>query len=330
LLARSVWVWNIIHRQQQRKRPNTMMPLWIVSRSAAVLSLSLVGDILLFQEKVSAFSSVGSSPSRYGGRRTIETGTDKATSSLLLSPHDHRHDDDDAFSYLVLGQDHGRLVNERRSVLMKLGSSSLLSVLLVLPTSAKADDNDDGSKTDNEDLTASLYNPDGSLKANVASEATFRTVSFRLSAAAPGEDPQQQVGAIDGKPNAVSSSSSSSSSIGGVVDENNPAKVVMVSYQLPDTWATDRYETNGQSTCRRITVYRAIMARPTDLAMATKIGVTKVLETARIGLDDKKADLMSGAVRDGYYDFDLGPYYVAQNARHACSRSPLWVPDARS
>jgi hypothetical protein len=210
---------------------------------------------------------------------------------------------------------------------MKLGSSSLLSVLLVLPTSAKADDNDGGgSKTDdNEDLTASLYNPDGSLKANVASEATFRTISFRLSAAAPGGDPQQQVGAIDGKPNAVSSSSSSSSSIGGVED-----KVVMVSYQLPDKWATDRYETNGQSTCRRITVYRAMMARPTDLSMATKIGVTKALETARIGLDDKKADLMSGAVRDGYYDFDLGPYYVAQNARHACSRSPLWVPDARS
>jgi hypothetical protein len=288
---------------------STMRSMIFFRPSALVLlSVSILGEIL----KASAFDA-GILPSCCGSRRTIDiaaTTTNRGRGGVvgakkrekptfwLRSSKDH----DTAYSYIVDEIDHGRLSNGRRSLIRSsLQSLCLVAAATTVTTAAPsmaaaATTTTAETNNDDEDLTASLYNPDGSIKANVASEATSRTVSFRLPTIG------DQVEAMDGKPMINNDKIGSKS--------NNGEEIVDVSYQLPDKW-TDQYTDNGQSVCRRISVYKTNTATTTPrndlLASATKNGVTQTLETSRIGLDGK-ADLMSGAIRDGYYEFDLGSY----------------------
>jgi hypothetical protein len=267
---------------------STMRSMIFFRPSALVLlSVSILGEIL----KASAFDA-GILPSCCGSRRTIDiaaTTTNRGRGGVvgakkrekptfwLRSSKDH----DTAYSYIVDEIDHGRLSNGRRSLIRSsLQSLCLVAAATTVTTAAPsmaaaATTTTAETNNDDEDLTASLYNPDGSIKANVASEATSRTVSFRLPTIG------DQVEAMDGKP------------------------------MINNDKIGSKYTDNGQSVCRRISVYKTNTATTTPrndlLASATKNGVTQTLETSRIGLDGK-ADLMSGAIRDGYYEFDLGSY----------------------
>ena len=162
------------------------------------------------------------------------------------------------------------------------------------------------SAADN-DLASSLFNPDGSLKEGVESEAKFRTVSisWREDATDDTNSLIRNDDGVDGKTTASGST-------------NN----VRLSYKLPLKWATgtdvsgdalyfDRTEGVNAKACRRITVFRpsGIDIPESRLDKASTVGIAESL-----GVPDdltllRSADLISGrtVTRDGqrYYEFDL-------------------------
>jgi hypothetical protein len=144
---------------------------------------------------------------------------------------------------------------------------------------------------EDEDLTSRLFNPDGSLKEGVSSEAKFRTVRMSIDSSA------ERFACFDGK----------SSNTGSV----------QVFYDLPLKWEggenlyVDRSEGINAKACDRITVYQAPgMVPASQLEQATKIGITKALDVIDELGDISRADLIGGRSRrvddQKYYEFDLG------------------------
>lgn len=173
----------------------------------------------------------------------------------------------------------------KRKFLLATTSSAAafaVSTLFFPPSDALA--SDEGSSL-GDGLTASLYNPDGSLKEGVGSEAKLRPVEVSLDA----------------------SDSFAINIDGANIGNTQKGSSVTLSYQLPEKWDADN-EKNGI-----FTVYRVEgEVQPSILEKATRIGVAKALGVTD-DLKDLKAlqsaDLISGRtrVRDGikYYEFDM-------------------------
>lgn len=157
------------------------------------------------------------------------------------------------------------------------------------------------SLADDTDLTSTLFNPDGSLKADMETEAKFRPVEFTWDVSS--DDSDATLLNVDGKNSAGTPEGSK----------------VKIGYMLPEKWATgkgsdeiyfDRSEGVNARACERITVYQAANKASMDvLDKATTIGVAKAL---KVPDDFKKlvsADLVSGRTskRDGqrYFEFDM-------------------------
>jgi hypothetical protein len=180
-------------------------------------------------------------------------------------------------------------IGDRRGFLGKIALVG--SVLVASPIfPAKAEE-------DKDNLAATLYNPDGSLRTDIEVEAKFRTVEF------PWDLSDELLLNIDG----VNSGSTPKGS------------KVKLTYELPEKWEAG----NGQDglyldkspgvnarALERITVYQAPGNVPIEqLEKATKIGIAKALKVT----DDMKAvasaDVVGGRtqIRNGqkYFDFDL-------------------------
>mmetsp|Transcript_28732 Transcript_28732/g.44128 ORF Transcript_28732/g.44128 Transcript_28732/m.44128 type:complete len:307 (+) Transcript_28732:27-947(+) len=141
---------------------------------------------------------------------------------------------------------------------------------------------------DGTDLTEQLFNPDGSVKEGVATEAKFQTIRV-------GMDPNDSgVYIVDGK--------------------DAKGTQAQLSYSLPLKWEMndklyfDRSEGINSRACEQITVYQAPgKATIESLDKAPSIGIAKAigLNSENIG----KADFVSGRKTykgdDVYYEFDL-------------------------
>jgi hypothetical protein len=171
-----------------------------------------------------------------------------------------------------------------------VAGTALVSSTLTLPVWAQ-EENRDGDLTG--DLTSQLFNPDGSLKEGIASEAKFRTVRLSIDASA------ERVVCIDGK------------------SSGKGSRYVQVLYDLPVKWEdgdnlyVDRSEGINAKACDRITVYQAPDKVPaSQLEKATKIGIAKALDVIDELGDIGGADLIGGRIRrvgdQKYYEFDLG------------------------
>jgi len=148
-----------------------------------------------------------------------------------------------------------------------------------------------------DDLTSTLFNPDGSLKEGVAREAKFRTVEISW------DESDTLAVNVDGV-NAAGTQQGGS---------------VKINYKVPEKWATgsgpdeiyfDRSEGVNARACSHITVYRARGEVPMErIDKATRIGIAKALDV----IDDLKAlesaDLVGGRTEtrgdNKYYEFDM-------------------------
>jgi hypothetical protein len=152
------------------------------------------------------------------------------------------------------------------------------------------------------DLTGTLFNPDGSVKEGVESEAKFRTVSISW------DETQDD--------------SFTSNIDGSNVGSTRSGSDVRLSYRLPAKWASgdkpggdelyfDRTEGVNAKACRRITVFRAAGGNVLEsrLERATTVGIAKALGVPADLSMLESADLVSGrtVAREGqrYYEFDL-------------------------
>lgn len=179
--------------------------------------------------------------------------------------------------------------DRRRFLLSSVPGAAVASLL---PSIASAGDEDAAN-----DLASTLFNPDGSVKEGVETEAKFRPVDISWDV-----------------------SDSAATNVDGVdVGGTQKGSSVKVGYLLPDKWADasdsaglyfDRSEGVNSKACRRISVLRAPgEVKPDVLDKATRVGVAKALNVP----DDlnalSSADLISGRTRkkDGvkYYDFDM-------------------------
>jgi hypothetical protein len=149
------------------------------------------------------------------------------------------------------------------------------------------------SKAETADLTSSLYNPDGSLREDVAREAKERLVSFSWGIEEDG------IKQVDGKSNSGSTGK------------------VSVSYKLPAKWISneegmymDQSEGVNAKAADHIYVYQAPgLVKSSDLERASTIGVGKSLQIIPELHLVNEADLVSGrkSEKDGqvYYEFDM-------------------------
>jgi hypothetical protein len=173
----------------------------------------------------------------------------------------------------------------RRDILAQIGFTSLV----LFPRIVCADE-------DNQDLTAKLFNPDGSLKEGVEAEAKERTVEFTWDAS---DDLSLYVD-------------------GANIGSTKKGSEVLLTYKLPSKWADgtggselyfDGSEVGGKA-CSGITVYQAPgLASLEELEKAATIGVAKALK-----VPDSLKLLFSGDVisartskKDGqkYLEFDM-------------------------
>jgi hypothetical protein len=170
---------------------------------------------------------------------------------------------------------------DRRGFLVGAACSSLI----FHPATSRAD----------EDLTAQMFNPDGSLKEGVSTEmAKSKLIAFEWGLS------ESKLVNIDGK------------NVEGTTSGSN----VRISYELPNKWGRgsdiyiDTSEGVNSPACKRITVYKAAGKASADrLDKASTIGVGTALEAT----DDlgklKTADIIGGRKRtrnDGtYYEFDM-------------------------
>jgi hypothetical protein len=161
-------------------------------------------------------------------------------------------------------------------------------------------------------LTASLYNPDGSVKESIEQEAKFRTVGLSW-------DPSDEL----------------LLNLDGVNSGSTPkGSKVKLTYELPEKWATgtgaeglyvDKSPGVNARALERITVYQAPGTVPIEqLEKATKIGIAKALKVTDDIKGAASADLVGGrtGIRNGqkYFDFDLG---VAPPSCDASSKDNL-------
>jgi len=176
---------------------------------------------------------------------------------------------------------------ERRDFLQQ--AALIGSVVLTGPQHSFADDEGD--------LTSQLFNPDGSPKEGVETEAKFRTVDFTWDAS------DQLSVNVDG----VNSGSTKQGSN------------TRLSYELPLKGGTgkeggelyfDRSEGVNAKACDRIIVYQAPGTASIDrLQKASTIGVAKALDATGDLKRLEGADLIGGRTKtqDGikYYEFDM-------------------------
>jgi len=147
------------------------------------------------------------------------------------------------------------------------------------------------------DLTAQLFNSDGSLKEGVESEVKFRDVSFKWDqsdAFAMNED-------------------------GTDVQDTKSGSQYEISYQYPMRWSDgkdgdpiyfDRSEGINKKAAKRVTIFQAPgKVSPDRLQKATTIGVAKALEVPEKLSRLYKADVVSGRTTtkgdQKYYEFDM-------------------------
>ena len=149
-----------------------------------------------------------------------------------------------------------------------------------------------------EDLTSKMFNPDGSVKEGVETEAKFRTVDFSWDVS------DSYLLHQDGKSSAGAN-----------------GKAVKLSYKYPLQWSDgsggdeiyfDRSEGTNAKACKRMIVYQApgtVDAK--QLENAAKIGVAKALNVPDELKRLYKADVISGRTSyrgdngQKYYEFDL-------------------------
>lgn len=216
-------------------------------------------------------------------------------------------DDDDALLSEYSRQE------DRRSFLTSSAAAFLSSaVALNNPLGAIAADESAAkeSREDN-DLTAQLFNADGSLREGVESEAKFRPVQVDWSGNQVASN-QRLVNANGVDKTVVSSR---------VLASAGETSGVRVTYDLPAKWGTgselylDRNDNNLKA-CNRITVYQA----PVDdaaafvdyklLEKAPTIGIAKALSVPDDMMSElRTADLIGGRTRkvgsEKYFDFDM-------------------------
>jgi hypothetical protein len=148
---------------------------------------------------------------------------------------------------------------------------------------------------DEADLTTKMFNPDGSLKEGIESEAKCRSVELQW-----GSDSSTVTKAVDGN------------DVGGTSEGSS----VSLSYKLPEKWDSkdlylDRSEGVNAKACNRITVYRAPGSASIDrLEKASRIGIGKALDVTDDLKEIRTADLIGGrsvTKDDGqrYYEFDM-------------------------
>jgi hypothetical protein len=200
------------------------------------------------------------------------------------------------------GEDDGKKNNRhqpsRRAVLAKASIVGTAAALLQLdPVRNIARAAEEASN-----LASTLFNPDGSVREGVKSEAKFRTVSISWDDAQDG--------------------SFASSVDGENVGSTRSGHAVRLSYRLPEKWAAgeqpdgdelyfDRTEGVNAKACRRITVFRASGGNVSEsrLERATRVGIANALGVPTDLSVLESADLVSGRVvaREGqrYYEFDL-------------------------
>ena len=181
---------------------------------------------------------------------------------------------------------------QRRSFLKNVIGVSTLAILPRPPAMAVEETSD---------LTSQMFNPDGSLKEGIESEAKFRTVKMSI-------DPTEgRVTCIDGK----------------CAKEGS----IQVSYELPLKWEDgenlyfDRSEGVNAKACNHITVYQAAgNVAISQLEKAARIGIGKALDITDDMADIQMADLIGGRTStvDGqkYFQFDMGV------APKTCADSP--------
>jgi len=142
------------------------------------------------------------------------------------------------------------------------------------------------------DLTAQLFNEDGSLKQKMEMEPKFRDVQIFWDVS------ERFMQVVDGE---------NSAEIPG-------ASSIRVAYQLPEKWGNGNNlyidQSRGAKACNRITVYRAGgNANSKQLERASTVGIAKSLAVTDNLKNINTADLIGGRLRitDGqkYYEFDM-------------------------
>jgi hypothetical protein len=176
----------------------------------------------------------------------------------------------------------------RREVLSFV--TGALGSLVLLPTSSAVADEDG-------DLQSQLFNPDGSLKEGVESEAKQRLVEFSWDVS------DQSALSEDGF------------NLGGT----KAGSQVRLQYNFPFKWSDgkggdeiyfDRSEGTNAKACKRITVFQAPgKADVKQLEKATTIGVAKALGVPEDLKRLYRADIIAGKVAkrndQTYYEFDM-------------------------
>mmetsp|Transcript_62119 Transcript_62119/g.74739 ORF Transcript_62119/g.74739 Transcript_62119/m.74739 type:complete len:300 (+) Transcript_62119:187-1086(+) len=166
-------------------------------------------------------------------------------------------------------------------------AAGIAAATLLHPSMARSD----------EDLSATLYNEDGTSKI-IIEEAAFRPITLQFPSLTPGVDRRESV---DG--NAPPS-------------EGDEPSMKLITYDLPTKWKDGYIDTTNNANikvCDKITVYRTskLLKGLKTLDKATNIGIDKALS---IDLGKypaiEKADLVSGKKRTGegntvFYEFDL-------------------------
>jgi hypothetical protein len=175
----------------------------------------------------------------------------------------------------------------RRTVLTFVGSA--LVVALDSPA-VQADD-------EPTDLTSQLFNPDGSLKAIMDTEAKSRTVAIAW------DDSDALHFHVDGVDSITPTSTTFDSNI-------------RITYQLPEKWGvsgSDLYldKTVDARACKAITVYQAPGRAPLErLQKASTVGIAQSLQVTDNLQGIRQADLIGGRTRvvngQKYYEFDMG------------------------
>jgi hypothetical protein len=199
---------------------------------------------------------------------------------------------------------------------------------IVDPASAAASATDTVSSADHEnainnnDLTFQLFNPDGSLREGVESEAKFRKLSVDWTG--------QQVAANQRLVNVNGVDQSSDINSMDSSKQEGDASGIRVTYDLPYKWGnagSDLYldrNDNNLKACNRITVYQAPASMVVDdrlLEKAATTGIAKALDVpSDVSAALKSADLIGGKTRivatttngqgqgeqqQKYFDFDM-------------------------
>jgi hypothetical protein len=177
-----------------------------------------------------------------------------------------------------------------------------------------SDNNVDGG--DNNDLTSTIYNSDGTLKEGVESEVKYRDVSFTW-----GQSDEISIHEDGADTSKTSSTTKSSES------DTTGSSQYTLSYQIPMRWSDgkdgdlvyfDRSVGVNSKAAKGITIFQAPGKANIDrLQKATTIGVAKAMDVPEQFSRLYKADIVSGrTVERGsqkYYEFDMASVSIYNN-----------------